>query len=475
MSAENQAKFQSILQEIQRARLENRLDEAEQFLDEALESHPQSIPVLMEKALLHQQRNQWSKSRKCLEIILSEQPENPQVLNALGHTFQAENNYIKAIEYWYKAIESHPEYPEVWQNIALANEHLDNLPEAIAAHQKVVALLPEDSKAVRYLGMAQLDYGLLPAAQSCFERALEIDPKHPENLWQRFYIRALVGDFPDAWADYECRFSLPMRNTPNPEFNKARWQGEELLNETLLLHAEQGFGDTLQMMRYIPRVSERVKHILIWVPPSLKDLVKGIRKVDEAVTKKPNEDKFDLQLPLMSLPGVFNDSLDTIPNICPYIPTNRNSKSSIYKKIGICWSGSGSQPLDRRSIPIDSFQPLFKKTEFEFHSLQLNETIPSNVQDRSFEMTNFKATADVIEDLDLVITIDTSIAHLAGAMGKDVWILLNFAPDWRWGYQGDTSPWYPSARLFRQNYKEPWSIVISRLSQELETIKNGRP
>ena len=475
MSAENQAKFQSTLQQIQCARLENRLDEADQLLNEALESHPQSIPVLMEKALLHQQRSQWSKSRKYLELILSEQPGNPQVLNALGHTFQAENDYIKAIEYWHKTIKSHPEYPEVWQNIALANEHLDNLPEAIAAHQKVVALLPEDPKAVRYLGMAQLDYGLLPAAQRCFERALEIDPKNPENLWQRFYIRALSGDFPGAWDDYECRFSLPRRTTPNPEFNKPRWQGEELLDKTLLLYAEQGFGDTLQMMRYIPRVFERTGHILIWAPYSLASLVEGIRKVDEVVTEKPGEDKFDLHLPLMSLPSVFNDSLDTIPSICPYIPTNRISRTSIIKKIGVCWTGSGNQPLDRRSIPVDSFQSLFKKDEFEFHSLQLNEPIPSIVQDRSFEMTNFKATADIIDDLDLVITVDTSIAHLAGAMGKDVWILLSFAPDWRWGYQGDTSPWYPTARLFRQNYREPWSEVILRLSQELEITKNGRP
>ena len=475
MSAGNQTKFQSLIQQIQRARLESRLDEANQLLNEALEIHPQSIPVLMEKALLHQQRSQWSQSRKCLELILSEQPENPQVLDALGHTFQAENDYIKAIECWHKAIKSQPEYPEVWQNIALANEHLNNLPEAIAAHQKVVALRPEDSKAVRYLGMAQLDYGLLPAAHRCFERALEIDSKNPENLWQRFYIRALVGDFPDAWADYECRFSLPSRTTPNPEFNKARWQGEELLDKSLLLHAEQGFGDTLQMMRYIPRVSERVGHILIWVPPSLASLVEGISQVDEVVTKKPDADKFDLHLPLMSLPGVYNDSLETIPNISPYIPTKQNTSTTEINKIGICWAGSRNQPLDRRSVPVDSFQSLFKKDEFELHSLQLNETIPSSLQDRSSEMTNFKATAKIIEDLDLVITVDTSIAHLAGAMGKPVWILLSFAPDWRWGQEGDSSPWYPTARLFRQNYGEAWNDVISRLSQELKTKKNGRP
>jgi tetratricopeptide (TPR) repeat protein len=473
MSAEKQTELQFLLHQIKGARLENRLDEADQFLTEALGLHPLSIPVLMEKALLLQQRSQWSKSREYLERILSKQPENPQVLDALGHTWQAENDYVKAIEYWLRAIRSHPEYPEVWQNIALAYEHLDNLPEAIAAHQKVVALLPENAKAVRYLGMAQLDYGLLPAAHHCFERALEIDPKDPENLWQRFYIRALVGDFPDAWSDYECRFSLPNRNTPDPGFKKPRWQGEEYQDKSLLLHAEQGFGDTLQMIRYIPRVSERVRQILVWVPPSLASLVAGLSQVDDVVTNKPDADKFDLHLPLMSLPGVFNDSLETIPNISPYIPTEETDQTKEFKKIGVCWAGSRNQPLDRRSVPIDSFQSLFNKNQFEFHSLQLSEAIPSCLQDRSSEMKNFRATVKVIEELDLVITIDTSIAHLAGAMGKPVWILLSFAPDWRWGYKGDSSPWYSSARLFRKNYGESWKEVISRLSQELE--KNGRP
>ena len=475
MSAKDQTKHQFLVHQAQCARLEHRLDEAVQFLAEAFSLNPQSIPALKEKALLHQQRNQWSESRGCLELILSEQPENPQVLNALGHTWQAEGDFIKALEFWRKAIGLHPEYSEVWQNIALANEHLDNLPEAVAAHQKVVALLPENAKAHRFLGMAQLDYGLLPAAHQCFERALEIAPKDPENLWQRFFIRALVGDFPDAWSDYECRFSLPTRTTPDHGFNKPRWQGEELPDKSLLLHAEQGYGDTLQMIRYLPRVSERVGKIILWVPRPLRSLVKNINQIDELITEKPDVNTFDLHLPLMSLPGVFNDSLETIPNIVPYIPSKRNTGNSKIHKIGLCWAGSGNQPLDRRSIPVDSFQPLFEKTELEVHSLQLNSEIPATLLNRSSEMTDFQATAEVIEDLDLVITVDTSLAHLAGAMGKRVWILLSFAPDWRWGNEGNFSAWYPSARLFRQNYGEPWIEVISRLTQEIKTKKNGRP
>ena len=144
-----------------------------------------------------------ARSSDCLELILAQEPQNAQALNALGVAWQAKA-ISKAIECWQKAVSINPEYADVWQNIALAHEHLNQLPEAIAAHQKVVTLRPQDSQAHRLLGMAQLDYSLLPAANQCFERALELDPNDPENIWQRFFIRALVGDFPGAWQDYSA-------------------------------------------------------------------------------------------------------------------------------------------------------------------------------------------------------------------------------------------------------------------------------
>tara|TARA_B100001123_G_scaffold416454_2_gene518109 strand:+ start:3536 stop:4939 length:1404 start_codon:yes stop_codon:yes gene_type:complete len=467
MEAKGESNLNCLLSQAQAARLDNHLEKASALLEKASLLAPNSIPVLMEQGLLYQQCNQWDASRRCFQRVLSTDPENPQVLNALGHTWQAESNFNEALKFWKKAIIIQPEYADVWQNIGLAHEHLDNLSEAISAHQKVVELKPTDARAHRLLGMSQLDLGLLTAAGKCFDRALELEPENPENRWQRFFIQALTGKFPDAWADYECRFELPGRTTPDHGFRKPNWQGETLPEKTLLLYAEQGYGDTIQMVRYIEKVSKHVGKIILWVPSTLAGLMESIQKVDEVITRKPNEDTFDIQLPLMSLPGVFNDSMETIPKQIPYLENSQKEDESNYHRIGICWTGSGNQPLDRRSIPIEEFQYLFDRTDLEFHSLQIGHNPPCPLHDRSHEMIDFKATSEIIQDLDLVISIDTSIAHLTGAMGKPVWILLNFAPDWRWGIETIHSAWYPSARLFRQKYGESWSAVIYRLCQEL--------
>ena len=467
MAAGDESDLNFLLSQAQTARLDNRLEKASTLLEKASQLDPDSISVLMERALLHQQCTQWSESRRCLQSILLAKPENSQVLNAIGHTWQAEGNFNEALNFWEKAVAIQPEYADVWQNIGLAHEHLDNLPEAISAHQRVVELEPANARARRLLGMAQLDYGLLPAAEKCFDHALELDPEDPENRWQRFFIRALAGDFSSTWGDYECRFDLPGRTTPDHGFPQPRWQGELLPDKTLLLHAEQGYGDTIQMVRYIEKISEHVEKIILWVPLPLASLMESIDQIDEVITHKPNADTFDVQLPLMSLPGIFGDSLETIPKCVPYLGNTVEEIKSDYHKIGVCWAGSGNQPLDRRSIPIEEFKPLFVRTDLEFHSLQTGQTPPLRFHDRSPEMTDFKATSEIIQELDLVISIDTAAAHLAGAMGKPLWILINFAPDWRWGIEKEHSDWYPSARLFRQNYGESWNTVITRLSEEL--------
>ena len=319
-----------------------------------------------------------------------------------------------------------PEYADVWQNIVLAHEHLNQLPEAIAAHQKVVTLRPQDSQAHRLLGMAQLDYSLLPAANQCW-RALELDPNDPENIWQRFFIRALVGDFPGAWQDYECRFDLQSRTTPNHGFTQPRWKGEPLPEQTILLHAEQGFGDTIQMIRYAPKVAEQIGKVILWAPEPLAKLMETVDGIDHVITQycRPLNSMSTYRSSLLG----FQDSLESIPTSTPYLgPSSLCGKIHPIKKIGISWAGSGNQPLDRRSVPFEQFQPLIHDDSIQWHNPQYDTPTPSGLIDHGTEMTNFAATADVIDSLDLIITIDSAIAHLAGAMGKPVWIILNFAP-----------------------------------------------
>ena len=466
------------LQNSQASRLAGNLDEAAKHIAAAFQINSHSVAVLKELGLLHQQRGEWDEARKFFELVETTQPDNPQILNAIGHTWQAQNNFDKAMDYWRRAVELNPDYADAWQNLGLAHEHQDKLPEAIACHQKVTALRPEQSKSHRLLGSAQLDYGLLPAARHCFDRAVELAPDDPEAIWQRFFLRGLVGDFPDAWADYECRFQLPGRTTPDPGFIAPRWQGEALPGKTLLLHAEQGYGDTLQMIRYAPRVAERVGRILLWVPKSLHTLLSTVNGVDEVVTDKPPDGTFHAQLPLMSLPGVFGDSLETIPKKVPYLGNFPQTNTEKIVKIGLSWAGSGNQPLDRRSVLLSELTPLISVKGAVWHSLQLGEETAqiadlgwaNVIQDDSGQLTDFAATAAVMAELDLIICVDSAVAHLAGALGKPVWVLLSFAPDWRWGREGKTSPWYPSARLFRQGYGETWASVGERMAAALRSL-----
>ena len=473
-------KFETLFSQGQTCRLAGNLEEAARHLDAAIQLEPNSVPALMERGLLYQQQCQWTGARECFTRVQTVQPDNPQILDAIGHTWQAQLDFDQAIAHWQRAVELKPDYANVWQNLGLAHEHRDELPEAIACHQQAATLRPEQSKAHRLLGAAQLDYGVLPAAQKCFNRALELAPDDPEAIWQRFFLRALTGDFPGAWTDYECRFQLPGRTTPDPQFTAPRWNGEPLPGQTLLLHAEQGFGDTLQMIRYAPRASERAGRILLWVPVPLCALLATARGVDEVVTTKPAEDTFAAHLPLMSLPGVFGDSLKNIPNETPYLGNPSLRAPGKPMKIGLVWAGSGNQPQDRRSVALSDLTPLLAAENTEWHSLQLGETTgeisgsawAGAVQDRSGQLTDFAATAAVMAELDLVICVDTAAAHLAGALGRPVWLLLCFAPDWRWGREGERNPWYPSVRLFRQSHGEEWTTVAQRMAKALEKFSD---
>lgn len=471
--------FEILFSQGQACRLAGHLDEAARHLDAAIQLNPNSVPALMERGLLHQQQAQWTEARECFTRVQTVQPDNPQILDAIGHTWQAQLDFDQAIAHWQRAVELKPDYADVWQNLGLAHEHRDELPEAIACHQQAATLRPEQSKAHRLLGSAQLDFGVLPAAQKCFDRALELAPDDPEAIWQRFFLRALTGDFPGAWADYECRFQLPGRTTPDPQFTAPHWNGEPLpVGQALLLHAEQGFGDTLQMIRYAPRAAERAGRILLWVPAPLRELLATARGVDEVVSTKPSEGTFAAHLPLMSLPGVFGDSLKNIPNETPYLgnPSPREPGKSM--EIGLILAGSGNQPQDRRSVALSDLTPLLAVENIEWHSLQLGNAAAEisgsawdgAIQNRSVDLTDFAATAAVMAELDLILCVDTAAAHLAGALGRPVWLLLSFAPDWRWGREGETTPWYPSACLFRQSHGEGWAVVAGRMADALKVF-----
>ncbi len=455
----------------QAARLAGDLDKAAEHLFQAFELNPASIHILLEIGLLQQQRGEWEHARHCFEQALQVRPDNPQTYDAMARACQAQGHLAEAIEHWNRAVELQSDYAEAWQNLGLSHEHQNALPKAIECHQRVAELKPENSNAHRLLGMAQLDYGLHDAAAKCNRRALELAPEDPEANWQRFFLRALEGDFPGAWDDYEWRFQLPGRTTPNVPLDIPRWTGEEATHGTLLLHAEQGFGDTLQMLRYLPRIAMRVGRVELCVPAPLLPLLEDEPCLNAVHPHIPARPTADFHLPLMSLPGVFGDTLETLPSETPYLKLPAGDAmlppKGCRRRVGLAWRGSGTQPLDRRSLPDAALEAL-RGAPVEWVSLQPESGAPDGFIEVSDQLTDFGATARLMSELDLVISVDTAAAHLAGALGRPTWLLLSFAPDWRWLRAGTASPWYPQMKLFRQAQGEGWGPVLARVCRELQ-------
>lgn len=294
----------------------------------------------------------------------------------------------------------------------------------------------------------------------------------------------MLGDFVRGWQEYEHRWTLSENHGRQREFAAPRWQGGELAGRTLLLHAEQGLGDTLQFVRYAPLLVRRGARVIVLCQPPLKRLLMEMEGISVVADDEPLPE-FDLQLPLLSLPRAFGTTLATIPAEVPYLRADpvdvrawgRKLDDKDHFKIGLVWAGNRRHLNDRnRSCTLDAFAPLAAVSGIRLYSLQKDaaaaeiQNAPATMRlvDVGKELVDFADTAAAITCLDLVITVDTAVAHLAGALARPAWLLLPFAPDWRWMLAREDSPWYPSLRLFRQNQAGDWSGVLTAVMNALQ-------
>lgn len=378
---------------------------------------------------------------------------------------------------------------------------LDRCEEALAAVDHVLALKPDHAPALTQRGETLSRLSRYDEALAHFELAARRDPKYLHPRWGLAITRLLQGDFRSGWREYECR---RFDETAEPrDFRAPLWLGEEPLEgKTILLHAEQGFGDTIQFVRYAALVADRGAEVILEVQAELKTLMARIDGV-AAVLGQPEErtrgsridgapvplaaehdlPPFDYHCPLLSLPLAFKTDLDTVPAKIPYLHADPERlprwQARLAQRrrplIGLAWSGNPYHWQDRhRSIAFDLFAPLLSEP-FSFVSLQkvvseadakLMAGLP-NLLHFGDQLADFDDTAAIIAALDLVVTIDTAVAHLAGAMGKPTWILLPHAPEWRWMLDREDTPWYPTARLFRQHRRGDWESVIERVRASL--------
>jgi uncharacterized protein (TIGR03032 family) len=380
-------------------------------------------------------------------------------------------------------------FPNARYNLGVALSDAERYAEAAQHLQAVIEAEPERVEAFNSLGHVANCQRQPQQAVNYYEQAIALQPDYAQAHFNLGMTLLQMGEYARGWPEYDWRWKTgeftPFR-CPHPQ-----WDGRAIPDQTLLIHTEQGAGDSIQFARYLPWATQRCKKLVLVCPPDLMALfttLPNISEVREAGTI--NMAEFDTYLPLMSLPRVSGATLDNIPASVPYINIDaiRRRKgadavpalSTRLRKVGIAWAGSPTHRNDRRrSCALQEFLPALRTPGIAFYSLQKGEgsgqlsDLPSDVKVEELEshLQDLGDRALLIAQLDLVITVDTSVAHLAGALGKPVWTLLPYVPDWRWLMEGETTPWYPTMRLFRQTRPGDWPDVMKRVAERLGVWK----
>lgn len=462
-----------------------RLPEAEEIYRQVLQQQPNQVDALQLLGVIVHQSGQLEEAIAYYRQALARNPALSQVHSNLGIALRQKGLLEEAILHYQQAVTLQPNSAEFHYNLGIALSDQGELEEATQSYHRATALKPNYAAAHNNLGYVLHQLGQQQEAIACYNKAVELKPDFAEAHRNRAEALLLVGDFSRGFVEYEWRWQL-YEPQQLPAFQTPLWDGSHLAGKTILLYAEQGLGDTIQFIRYAPLVQEHGGRVIAVCLPSLVRLLKTVPGIHQVVALDKDVDEkvpeFDVKAPLMSLPRILRTTLETIPAQIPYLapPASHNLKldapTGTRLKVGIVWAGNPDNRHNiRRTFGLKPFIPLLKTPGVAFYSLQVGSRsqdlaeLPTDiqVQDLSGQLTDFADTAGVVTQLDLIITIDTSVAHLAGALGKPTWVLLPFVPDWRWMLRREDSPWYPTMRLFRQESLGDWSGVMARVALAL--------
>jgi tetratricopeptide (TPR) repeat protein len=470
-------------------RKRGRIDEAISCYQKAIEISPMYYDAYYNLAMSLQENEQIDEAISCYQKAIEISPDYPEVYNNLGFAFQEKGQLDRAIDLYRRALEIHPSYPEAQTNLgnALMGKGLIN--EAIACYKEALRLNPDYVEAYTNLGNAYQQKGSISEAITCYQKALRINPDFASAHWNLSLVYLLSGNFEQGWNEYPWFWHL--KDVVPRKFSRPPWDGSIMKDNKILLYAEEGYGDTIHFFRYIPLVAERCAKVIIECQEELISLVRNIDGVNQVIAQGEQIPEHDVHCSLLMLPAIFKTTFESIPAKVPYIPIDpgltkqwqdmmQDDNEKI--KIGLVWAGGHKEgTLNYRSCSLEMFLPFIKLDGITFYSLQKGEAaeqtenLPEGIKLVNYmeEIRDFSDTAALIENLDLVISVDTSVAHLAGALGKPVWLLLHFVPSWRWLLGREDSPWYPTMRLFRQPAPGDWGPVIERVLRELEMLVRG--
>jgi tetratricopeptide (TPR) repeat protein len=460
---------------------QGRVDEAVACYARAAALAPDPVQALTNLGAALCDRGEPEEAAAQFERALALRGDHIEALNGLGIALRQQGRMDAAIAQFELALALGPGRAETHNNLALALEDLGRLDEAVAHYEHSLRLGPEQAETHNNLGNALEHQGRFAAAMSSYARGLALKPDYAEVHYNRGLLLLLLGDYERGWAEYEWRWRCK-DNPDTREFGRPKWVGEPIEKRTILVHAEQGFGDIIQFVRYVPAVAARSEKVFLAVPRPIVRLAENMPTLSAVLSQGDPAPKFDLHCPLLSLPHAFGTTMETIPNLVPYLTPPDDASAAWAKrlpscselKVGLVWSGNPASKLNpRRSIPLAMLEPLWGIAGVRWFSLQVGsvasdiELEEAPIEDLSPLLTDFAETAAAIWHLDLVISVETAVAHLAGALGRPVWVPLAFVPAWRWLLDREDSPWYPTMRLFRQGRPGDWAGVIQRLADSL--------
>ncbi|MEG4588135.1 tetratricopeptide repeat protein [Microcoleus sp. MOSTC5] len=470
------------------------LDAAIPHYQEALAIDPNIPQTAYNLAKIFEEQGQVEEAIAHYEQALVAQPDFVPALINLAVALQEKGELVRAIELYRRALEIHPHSWEAYNNLATVLQEQGNLEDALEYYHKALELLPNFVEAINNLGRTFLEKGAVENAIACYRRAIHLSPNHASAHLNLSLALLLVGDLENGLAEYEWRWEIKEfhtghscfltgpENTVSAREYRPLWDGSDLVGKTILLHAEQGLGDSLQFIRYAASVKNKGGRVIVGCYPQLHRLFATVDGIDLLIVKGEPLPEFDVQVPMLSLPYILGTKLETIPANTAYLSPPAGAEFTLLPdrnlKVGIVWAGNPKHRKNKqRSCSLSQFLPLLDVSGVSFYSLQkevseadralLNQT---PIVDLSPHFGDLADTAAAIAKLDLVISVDTAVAHLAGALGKPVWILLAFSPDWRWLLQREDSPWYPTARLFRQHQRGDWEGVFARVGEALGAV-----
>ncbi len=448
--------------------------------------NPRLPDIYNNMGLAYHLQEQYDSAEACFRKAITLNPDYVEAYNNLGNVYRDITDFKAAIVSYQRALSLAPDNTTINYNLGLLFHSRGAEDDAIGCYQKAVENFPPIADAYNNLGKLYQDWNQPDRAIYHFDKAIELDPEHYDAHFNRSLSLLATGRFEEGWKAYEWRFKRDGWQKIYPHrLEDPRWDGRKFPGKSLFVHSEQGFGDTIWLIRYLPMVKSLGGHLILETRNELIDLLQNFAGIDQLVSMSvdhPPRAAYDFHIPLMSLPGIFGTTLQTIPASLPYLYASHIKREQWAAhitgsgiKIGLVWAAKSTNEHGR-SCPLEKFLQLCNLNNVQIYGLQKGgeadqvDALPADINNLGPSFETFADTAGAIACLDLVISVDTAVAHLAGAMGIPVWILLPYAADWKWLMDRNDSPWYPTMRLFRQPRPGDWESAMSMLIVELKQL-----